>query len=153
MMKLTKLLKTPAKLETEIFKVVVSIQDAVEASDSRVRVERLISTAQEVLTKVVAKNDKCFALGDKTSSPATLEYHVADYWEAITNKNGESLSQVRNYMTRSSPMKISPKSLQQWSKTISGTTKTASRTSSQIKKDIFLVKLRHEEVEKQNENN
>ena len=48
-----KLFENQAKLDTELSKVKVRIQDAVQPSDWRVRVERLISTTQEVLARAV----------------------------------------------------------------------------------------------------
>ena len=65
--KVTKLFESRTKLEIELNNVQVSIQDAVQAADRCVGLERLVSTSLKVLAKAVAKNEQVFAPADKTS--------------------------------------------------------------------------------------
>ena len=76
--KFTMLFEKQVKLETELKKVHVRIQEVVEPSERRVRVERLICTSQEVLVKAVPKTEELFALTDETSSPETLANQLKD---------------------------------------------------------------------------
>ena len=73
--KVTKLFESQVRQETELKKVQVSKQDAVQAFDRSVHVKCLISTSQEDLAKVAAKNEHLFALAEKSSSPAAFKNH------------------------------------------------------------------------------
>ena len=127
--KVTKLLDSPAKLETELNKVHASIENAVQASDRRLRVEKLICMSQEDLAKAVAKNDQFFALADETSNTATLKNRLEDWLKAVTVKKDEFISQARQYLDIFRPKNIqSGTPSQSGHKTACSRTKTASRT-------------------------
>ena len=70
--KVQKLHDSRLKIETELKKFQKDIIDAVNNSERRVRVERLVTNCNEAITKAVAKNEQLLELAHKSHDPAIV---------------------------------------------------------------------------------
>ena len=61
-----------AKAETDLNKCQNDVTEAVNNADRRLRVERLVTSCEEAMIKVFAKNEQLLELFKKTNDPATV---------------------------------------------------------------------------------
>ena len=71
--KVQKLFESRSKAETELRRIQQKVDDAVENKDRRVRVERLVSSCDEAMTKLFSKYDLLFDLATKTEDPSLVK--------------------------------------------------------------------------------
>ena len=167
--KATKLYEARFKFQVELEKAKKEIEESVQKKDRRVKVERLVNTREEQLTAAVSKNDELLHLARKLNESDTVKAELETWLKELTSNNDRFLSMARQYIDSldeepavvetsrnldSSPQK--PKSTtsnaqSSVSKKSSAVASSQSKTSSQRKKELFLAKMRREEIERKNE--
>ena len=93
--KIQKLFDGRLKAETELKKVQNEIIDAVNNSERRVRVERLVTYCDELMTKAFSKNEQLLELTKKTNDPASTSADLEKWLHETTVKNDETLKRAR----------------------------------------------------------
>ena len=155
--KVRKLFESRAKAETELQRLQEKVQDAVENKDRRVRVERLVTSCDEAMTKLFAKHEQLFELAGKTEDPSLVKQDLETWLNEVTTRNDEILKKARDYIDQCPPVDGASQSSttvtrrKQPSKTSASRTSRQSRTSSQRQRDLLIAKQRKEEIERQNE--
>ena len=133
------------------------VQDAVENKDRRVRVESLVTSCDEAMTKLFAKHEQLFELAGKTEDPSLVKQDLETWLNEVTTRNDEILKKARDYIDQCPPVDGASQSSttvtkrKQPSKTSASRTSRQSRTSSQRQRDLLIAKQRKEEIERQNE--
>ena len=100
--KLQKLYDSRAKAEADLNRYQKDVTEAVNNADRRVRVERLVISCEEAMTKALAKNEQPLELAKKTNDPATV---IADSekWLNVTSiQNDGVLRSAREYIDQMS---------------------------------------------------
>ena len=153
--KIQKLFDGRLKTETELKKVQNEIVDAVNNSKRRVRVERLVTSCDELMSKAFSKNEQLSELAKKTNDPASTSADLEKWLHETTVNNDEILKKARDYIDEHPQ---SEKLSQNSRKTTTVRTKSnkassskSSKTSSQRQRDLIIAQQRREEIEKQNE--
>ena len=155
--KVRKLFESRAKAETELQRLQEKVQDAVENKDRRVRVERLVTSCDEAMTKLFAKHEQVFEFAGKTEDPSLVKQDLETWLNEVTTRNDEILKKARDYIDQCPPVDGASQSSttvtrrKQPSKTSASRTSRQSRTSSQRQRDLLIAKQRKEEIERQNE--
>ena len=156
--KVRKLFESRSKAEDELRRIQQKIDDAVENKDRRVRVERLVSSCDEAMTKLFSKHELLFDLATKTEDPSLVKHDLETWLSEVTTQNDMILKRAREYIDQcpsvdraSQPSTTATSKNKQPSKTSSAKTSRQSRTSSQRQRDFLIAKQRREEIEKQNE--
>ena len=155
--KVRKLFESRAKAETELQRLQEKNQDAMENKDRRVRVERLVTSCDEAMTKLFAKQEQLFELAGKTEDPSLVKQDLETWLYEVTTRNDEILKKARDYIDQCPPIDRASQSSttvtkrKQPSKTSASRTSRQSRTSSQRQRDLLIAKQRKEEIERQNQ--
>ena len=153
--KVQKCFESRLKAETELKKVQTDIVDAVEHSERRARVVRLVESCEAALTKAFAKNEKLLELTKKSNDPTMTTLDLEKWLSDVTAENDAILKKARDYIDQCPDQdKISQSSRQTTtvkSKSSKGTSSKISKTSSQRQRDIIIAQQRREEIERQNE--
>ena len=144
--------------DTELRRIQQKVDDAVENKDRRVRVERLVSSCDEAMTKLFSKHELLFDLATKTEDPSLVKDDLETWLSEVTTQNDTILKKAREYIDEcpsvdgaSQLSTTAPSKNKQPSKTSSAKTSRQSRTSSQRQRDLLIAKQRREEIEKQKE--
>ena len=74
------------------------IIDAVNNSERRVRVERLVTYCDELMTKAFSKNEQLLELTKKTNDPASTSADLEKWLHETTVNNDETLKRAREYI-------------------------------------------------------
>ena len=133
------------------------VQDAVETKDRRVRVERLGTSCNEAMAKLLAKHEQLFELADKTEDPSLVEQDLESWLYEVTTRNDEILQKAHEYTDQrplvdgASQLSTTVTKSKQPSNTSASRTSRQSRTSSQRQQDLLIAKQRKGEMERQNE--
>ena len=153
--KVQKLHESRLKIETELKKFQKDIIDAVNNSERRVRVERLVTYCNETMTKAFAKNEQLLELAKKSNDPVTITDDLEKWLDDVTVENDRILQKAREYIDQCPQ---SEKSSQTSRKAATVKTKSSkvssskmSKTSSQRQRDLVIAQQRRAEIEKQNE--
>ena len=149
--KVKKLYAARSKREAELHAINENILHSINSQSRRVKVERLVTKCNEAFMTVVDKNEDLIAFAGKTEDPSALVPSLESYLEAMTTKNDNILTSARNYIN-SADDKVSE--FQEPRASIRSrlpSIMTSSKTSSQRKHDYVIAKMKHEEIEKQNE--
>ena len=133
--KIQKLFDGRLKAETELKKVQSEILDALNNSERRVRVERLVTYCDEIMSKAYSKNEQLLELAKKTKDPASTSADLEKWLHETTVYNDEILKKTTTVGTKSNKASSSK----------------SSKTSSQRQRDLIIAQQRREEIEKQNE--
>ena len=155
--KVRKLFESRAKAETKLQRLQGKVQDAVENKDRCVRIERLVTSCDEAMTKLFAKHEQLFELVGKTEDPSLVTQDLETWLKEVTTRNDEILKKARGYIDQcplvdaASQSSTTVTKSKQPSKTLASRTSRQSRTSSQRQSDLLIAKQRKEEIERQNE--
>ena len=155
--KVRKLFESRAKAETELQRLQAKVQDAVENKDRRVRIERLLTSCDEAMTKLFAKHEQFFELAGKTKDPSLVTQDLETWLNEVTTRNDEILKKAHDYIDQcplvdtASQSSTTVTKSKQPSKTSTSRTSRQSRTSSQRQRDLLIAKQCKEEIERQNE--
>ena len=155
--KVKKLFESRAKAETELQRLQEKVQDAVENKDRRVRIERLVTSCDEAMTKLFAKHEQLFELSGKTEDSSLVTQDLETWLKEVTTRNDEILKKARDYIDQcplvdaASQSSTTVTKSKQPSKTSTSRTSRQSRTSSQRQRDLLVAKQRKVEIERQNE--
>ena len=96
--KIQKLFDGRLKAETELKKVQNEIVDAVINSERRVRVERLVSYCDELMSKAFSKNEQLLELAKKTNDPPSTSADLETWLQETTVNNDEIMKKARDYI-------------------------------------------------------
>ena len=128
--------------------------EAVNNADRRVRVERLVTSCEEAMTKAFAKNEQLLELAKKTNDPATVTADLEKWLKVTSIQNDGILRSARDYIDQcpntdnSSQTSVKAATVKTKSSKVSSS--KASKTSSQRQRDLLFAKQKRE-VERQNE--
>ena len=98
--KVRKLFESRAKAESELQRLQEKVQDAVENKDRRVRVERLVTSCDEVMTKLFAKHEQLFELAGKTEDSSLVKQDLETWLIEVTTRNDEISKKARDYINQ-----------------------------------------------------
>ena len=153
--KVQKCFESRPKAETELKKVQNDIVDAVDHSERRACVVRLVKSCEAAMTKALTKNEKLLELAKKSNDPAMTTTELEKWLRDVTAENDEILKKAREYIDQYPEQdKISQSSRQTTtvrSKSSKATSSKISKTSSQRQRDLIIAQQRREEIERQNE--
>ena len=132
--------------------------EAVDNAESKVRLENLVRSCEQAMTKSFGKHEQLCFFADKTADPETLKSGLKNWLSDVTAENDTVLKIAHEYAdglpktakTSQSSVKTSPKTASA-SQTYKTSTSRISTTSSQRQQEFFLAKHRREEIERQNE--
>ena len=153
--KVAKLHDSRAKAEAELKKIQQKLNDAVGNAERRVRVDRLITSCEEAMTKAFAKNEQLLDLANKSTNSESVKPDLEKWLNDVTVRNDEILTKTRDYLEKclqtdnASQTSIVLSTNKTKSSKVSSSLR--SKTSSQRQKELLLAKQRREEIEKQNE--
>ena len=153
--KVQKLYDSRAKAEADLNRYQKDVTEAVNNADRRVRVERLVTSCEEAMTKAFAKNEQLPELAKKTNDPATVTADLEKWLNVTSIQNDGILRSAREYIDQcpktdnSSQTSVKAATVKTKSSKVSSS--KASKTSSQRQRDLLIAKHKREEVERQNE--
>ena len=153
--KVAKLHDSRAKAEAELIKMQQKLNDAIGNAERRVRVDRLVTSCEEAMTKAFAKNEQLLDLDNKSTNPESVKPDMEKWLNDVAVRNDEILTKARSYLEKclqtdnASQTSIVPSTNKTKSSKVSSSLR--SKTSSQRQKELLLAKQRREEIEKQNE--
>ena len=96
--KIQKLFDNRLEAGTELEKNQYEIIDAVNNSDRRVRVERLVTYCDEFMSKAFSKNEQLLELAKITNDPASTSADLKKWFHETTANNDEILKKARDYI-------------------------------------------------------
>ena len=96
--KVRKLFECRSKAEAELRRIQQKVDDAVENKDRRVRVERLVSSCDEAMTKLFSKHELLFDLATKTEDPSLVKDDLETWLSEVTTQNDTILKKAREYI-------------------------------------------------------
>ena len=152
--KVQKLYDSRAKVEADLNRYQKDVTEAVNNADRRVRVERLVTSCEEAMTKAFAKNEQLLELAKKTNDPATVTADLEKWLNVTSIQNDGILRSAREYIDQcpktdtSSQTSVKAATVNTKSSKVSSS--KASKTSSQRQRDLLIAKHKRE-VERQNE--
>ena len=153
--KVQKLYDSRAKAEADLNRYQRDVTEAVNNADRRVRVERLVTSCEEAMTKAFAKNEQLLELAKKTNDPATVTADLENWLNVTSIQNDEILRRAREYIDQcpktDNSSQTSVKAATVKTKSSKNSSSKASKTSSQRQRDLLIAKHKREEVERQNE--
>ena len=153
--KVAKLHDSRGKVEAELNKIQQKLNDAIGNAERRVRIDRLVSSYEEAMTKAFAKNEQLLDLANKSTNPESVKPDLEKWLNDVTVRNDEILSKAREYLDNcsktdnASQTSLTPSTQKTKSSKVSSFLR--SKTSSQRQKELLLAKQMREEIEKQNE--
>ena len=71
-----------------------------ENKDRRVRLERLVTSSDEAMTKLFAKHEQLFELAGKTEDPSLVEQDLETLLNDVITRNDEILKKTRYYIDK-----------------------------------------------------
>ena len=83
-----------SKAEAELNEIQQKLIDAIGNAERRVRVDRLFTSCEEVLTKAFAKNEQLLDLANKSSIPGSVEPDFEKWLKDVAVKNDEILKKA-----------------------------------------------------------
>ena len=153
--KIQKLQESRLMIETELKWFQKDIIDAVNNSERRVRLERLVTYCNETMAKAFAKNEQLLELAKKSNDPVTITDDLEKWLDDVTVENDRILQKAREFIDQCPQ---SEKSSQTSRKAATVKTKSSkvsstkmSKTSSQRQRDLVIAQQRRAKIEKQNE--
>ena len=150
-----KLYDSCAKAEADLNRYQKHVTEAVNNADRRVRVERLVISCEEAMTKAFAKNEQLLELAKKTNDPATVTADLEKRLNVTSIQNDETLRSAREYIDQcpktDNSSQTSVKAATVKTKCSKVSSSKASKTSCQRQRDLLIAKHKREEVERQNE--
>ena len=152
--KVQKLFDSRTKAETELKQVQQKLVDAVDNAERRVRVERLVTSCEEAMTKAYSRHDQLYAYAAKTTEPEQLKAELEKWLNEVTVQNDAILKRAREYIDKCSKTDVTSetsKPATQKNSSKASHHSSVSKTSSQRRKDLLVAQHRREEIEKQNE--
>ena len=153
--KVQKLYDSRARADADLNRYQNDVTEAVNNANRRVRVERLVTSCEEAMTKAFAKNEQLLELAKKTNDPATVTADSENWLNVMSIQNDETLRSAREYIDQcpktDNSSQISVKAATVKTKSSKASSSKASKTSSQRQRDLLIAKHKREEVERQNE--
>ena len=96
--KVSKLFEARSKLEGQLKKAQLDIEEAIWKRDRKVRVEKAVATCQECFDAAIAKNDELLQLAKKTEEKEKLTNELVDWVDTVTRHNHIYLEDARKYL-------------------------------------------------------
>ena len=129
--KVRKQFESRSKAEDELRRIQQKIDDAVENKDRRVRVERLVSSCDEAMTKLFSKHELLFNLATKTEDPSLVKHDLETWLSEVTTQNDMILKKARENIDQCPSVDRAS----QPSTTATSKNKQPSKTSSEKRRD------------------
>ena len=133
--KVTKLHDSRATAETELNKIQQKLIDAIGNAERRVRIDRLVTSCEEAITKAFAKNEQLLELANKSTNPEAVKPDLEKWLNDVAVKNDEVLKKAREYLDNCSKTdnasQTSPTPPTQKTKSSKVSSSLRSKTSSQ----------------------
>ena len=151
---MSKLLESREKVESEVKRLHHQIDEAVQNCDRRVRVERLVTSCKDAMSKAIRRLDQLLERTLNLDDSASLLKKQETWLNVLTTINDVVLKRAHQY---SDSLPATDKTSQSSSKTAKKTVSTrsgnsvTSKTSSWRQKDFLIAKHRREELESQHE--
>ena len=152
--RLSKLVESRKKAELEIKRIHQQIDEAVQNGNRRVRVERLVTSCKDAITKAIKRHNQLLELTLKVDDCASLLNEQQTWLNVLTTTNDKVLKRARQIINS---LPATDKTSQSSSKTTrkiasfrSGNSIT-SKSSSQRQKELLIAKQCREEFERQHE--
>ena len=124
-------------------------------SERRVRVERFVTSCDELMSKAFSKNEQLSELAKKTNDPASTSADLEKWLHETIVNNDEILKKARDYIDEHPQSeKLSQNSRKTTTvriKSNKASSSKSSKTSSQRQRDLIIAQQRREEIKKQNE--
>ena len=98
--KVSKLHDSRAKAEAELSKIQQKLNDAIGNAERHVRVDRLVTSCKEAMTKAFAKNEQLLDLANKSSNPETVKSDLEKWLNDVTVENDELLKKNHVYLDK-----------------------------------------------------
>ena len=153
--KVQKLYDSRAKAEVDLNRYQKDVRETVNNADRRVRVERLVTSCEEAMTKAFAKNEHLLELAKKTNDPAIVTADLEKWWNVTSIQNDEILKSASDYIDQCPKTYNSSQTLDKSAtvktKSSKASSSKTSKTSSQRQRDLLIAKHKREEAERQNE--
>ena len=152
--KVQKLFESRAKAEADLNKAQRDVTEAVNKAERRVRVERLVTYCEEVMTKAFSKNEQLLELAKRTSDPASVKTDLEKWLNDTTVQNDEILRSAREYIDQCPNVERSSQSSAKASnkvKSSKASSSKVSKSSSQRQRELLIAQHKREEIERQNE--
>ena len=146
--KVSKLLESRKKAESEVRRKHQQTNEAVENGDRRAHVERLATSCKDTMTRAINRHDELVALTLKVDSASLLKEQVI-WLNVLTTTNDGVLKRARRYIDSLPATDRASQTLSKTTKTVSNRSAT-SKTSSQRQKELSVAKHRRE-LERQHE--
>ena len=137
-----------AKAEAELNKIQQKLNDTIGIAERRVRVDRLVTSSEEAMTKAFAKNEQLLDLANKSSNPESVKPDLEKWLNDVTVENDEILKKAHEYLDKcqqtdnASQTSIVPSTNKTKSSKVLSS--LGSKTSSQWQKELLLAKRRRE---------
>ena len=159
--KFTRLLRGRGKLDAQLQKLYLDLDDVIERKKRRERVEKTLETCKNILEKATDINDQLRTLAPKTENPHPKQHELDQWQSSSVSKHDIAANKARSYLDsieetdlatdNASTVQSHYSSLTKSSSHLSSVTSSAlaSMTSSQRKKRLAAARLRREEAERQ----
>ena len=158
--KTKKLFESRSRTETDLKRYHQKVEDAVQQKNRSCRVERLVKSCTETMSKLVGKHELLLDHSKKTENPEVVTLELETWLKEVTATNDRVLGTARDYIDQCKTMcklvdyidQCPPtESASQESKATT-THKTASsrQTKTSSQKALLIAQQRREEVERQN---
>ena len=158
--KTKKLFESRSRTEADLKRYHQKVEDAVQQKNRSCRVERLVKSCTETMSKLVGKHELLLDHSKKTENPEVVTLELETWLKEVTATNDRVLGTARDYIDQCKTMcklvdyidQCPPtESASQESKATT-THKTASsrQTKTSSQKALLIAQQRREEVERQN---
>ena len=94
--KVSKLHDSRAKSEAELNKIQQKRNDAIGKTERRVRVDQLITSCEEAMTKTFAKNEQLLGLANESTNPESVKPDLEKWLNDVAVRNDEILTKARD---------------------------------------------------------
>ena len=145
--KTKKLFESRARTEADLKRYHQKVEDAVQKKVRSCRVEKLVTSCTETMSKLVRKHELLLDHSKKTENREVVTLELETWIKEVTVTNDRVLGTARDYIDQCPPTE----SASQVSRTTT-TQKTASsrQTTTSSQKALLIAQQRREEVERQN---
>ena len=138
--RLSKLLESRENAESGVGRIYKQNDEAVQNGDRRVRVESLIGSCKDAITKAVKRHDQLFNLTQKVDDSASLLREQWIWLNVLTTTNDKKLKRARQYKYLLPTTDNKSQSSSKTTKKTTSSNSVTSKTSSQRQKELLIAK-------------
>ena len=93
-----KFYESRAKAKAELKRYQKQLVEAVDSAKKKVRVERLVKSCEEAMTKSFGKHEQLYSFANKTTHPGAYKNDLESWLSHVTAENDEVLEKAREYI-------------------------------------------------------